>query len=151
MDSPTAEAELHELEVIGAYDQEIGNDTIRHQIPEWDVAAVKVLTNRQQVRRYLMSLPDEFLIKNVRHIQYRFLLDGTVWDFFGYASVNRVAEGPARTDVGQVIALAEVDAETAAHYARGWRPLDPPKVTENQCQVCLGYGVCSNCLGSGQK
>ena len=119
-------------------------------LPEWDVAAVKGLTNRPQIRRYLMSLPDDFLIKTFRHIQYRLLADGTVWDIYGFASVHRVAEGPARADAAQVTALPMVNSEDAEAYARGWRPLGPPKVTDNPCEVCGGHGICGSCMGSGQ-
>ena len=31
MDNPTVEAELHELEVIGGYDREIGSDSVAHE------------------------------------------------------------------------------------------------------------------------
>ena len=150
MDSPTAEIELTELEVIGGYDQDVGDDTARRPIPEWDVAALKELKNRGQVHKYLLSLPDDFLIKTYRHIQYRLLVDGTVWDFYGFATVHRVAGGPERAEAGQVAALPAVDPETAAEYARGWRPLPPPKVTDNPCPHCMGHGICGNCMGSGQ-
>ena len=150
MESPTVEAVPHELDVIGGYDQEIGNDTVRRPLPEWDVAAVKGLTNGVQVREYLLSLPDGFLIKTSRHIQFRLLADGAVWDVYGFASVRRVAEGPERADAGRVTALPEVDAQNAEDYARGWRPLPPPKETDNPCEVCGGHGICGTCMGSGR-
>ncbi len=149
MESSALEQDLHELDVIGGYDQDIGEDTVRRTLPEWDVAAVKKLTNREQVRQYLMSLPDDFLIKTYRHIQYRLLSDGTAWDFYGFAFVRRNLEGPVSVDAAQVTALPQVDAQTEQDYAMGWRPLGPPKVTENPCPKCYGHGVCSCCLGTG--
>jgi hypothetical protein len=150
MDGPAVERDPHELEVIGGYDVDVGPDSLRRPLPEWDVAAVKALTSRDQVRRYLLSLPDDFLIKTYRHIQFRLRDDGTVWDCYGFASVRRVAEGPEPADIGQVTPLPEVDPQSAEDYARGWRPLGPPKVTDNPCQACGGHGICGNCMGSGQ-
>jgi hypothetical protein len=111
---------------------------------------VKGLANRTQIRQYLLSLPDDFLIKTYRHIQYRLLADGTVWDFHGFATVHRVAEGPTQTDANQLTPLPEVNAQDAEDDARGWRPLPPPNVTDNPCPVCLGHGICGTCMGSGQ-
>jgi hypothetical protein len=149
-DSTNRAADTPEIEVIGGYDQDLGDHMVCRPIPEWDVAAVKGLMSREQVRRYLLSLPDDFLINTYRHIQYRLLEDGSVWDCVGFARVQRVAEGPERAEASRVTALPEVDPATAEAYASGWRPLPPPKVMDNPCPQCDGRGICPKCLGSGR-
>jgi hypothetical protein len=138
-----------EIEVVGGYDQDLADHSVCRPIPEWDVEAVKRLTSREQVRQYLLALPDAFLIDTYRHIQYRYLADGSLWDVSGYARVDRRVAPAETIQPGSVRNLPEVSAESVADYARGWRPLPPPKVTDNPCEQCAGRGICPNCLGSG--
>ena len=144
-----AEAAADKIEVTGGYDQDVGDPTTRRPVTEWDVAALRGPTSREQVRRYLLSLPDDFLVKTSRHVQYRLAADGSAWDFVASASVQRVPP-PARAKAPEVTALPNVDPDHAAAYARGWHPLGPPKVTEDPCPVCTGSGVCGHCLGGGR-
>lgn len=139
-----------EVEVVGAYDQDVADHSACRPIPEWDVAAVRRLASREDVRQYLHSLPDESLTGIFRHVQYRYLPDGTLWDVSAYASVRRVVEPAESIQLESVRALPQVDAESAADYARGWRPLPPPKVTDDPCPQCAGHGICPNCMGSGR-
>ena len=143
-------ADPAEIEVVGAYDQDRADPGVRRPIPDWDVAAVKGLASREQVRRSLQALTDESLIRISRHIQYRHLSDGSLWDVSGHTSVSRVVESAEAVQPASVRALPEVDAESAADYARGSRPMPPPKETDNPCQTCAGHGVCPSCMGSGQ-
>jgi hypothetical protein len=142
-----------EIKVVGAYDLAIG-EPIRRPIPLEDRVVIARLKTRDQVRQYLRSLPNSLLIDRERHIQYRFLDDGSLWDWFDGAVVRRSVEPARQIGEAQVQNLpameltSEQEEEIAGRMATGWRPL--PAGKDPGCAKCAGTGVCSYCLGSGE-
>lgn len=154
MDDQTADNQERFLEVIGGYDEDFGDPPTRRPLPRDAVPVVRELKDAEQVRRYLFSLPDEFLIKNYRHIQYRNLANGTLHDFYGYAPVNRSWGGPEPIEAGQVVPLSTADTEfyaedlsparTVGELLRHLQQLPPDLLLQCGGQDFVQLTVCKN-------
>jgi hypothetical protein len=82
-----------EIEVVGGYDQDMADHNLHLPLPAADATVIRVMTNREQVRRYLQTLSFEALRDRIRHIQFRLLEDGTMWSVHGYDSIQRRIDG----------------------------------------------------------
>ncbi|MCY2965946.1 MAG: hypothetical protein NT069_20335 [Planctomycetota bacterium] len=105
MDDQTTDSQERFLEVIGGYDEDFGDPPTRRPLPADAVPILRELKDSEQIRRYLINLPNALMLQNYRHIQYRNLEDGSLQDFHGYGSFKVNWDGPQPIDTCDVVPL----------------------------------------------